>query len=183
MTKDRRIFIALIVSMVANLALVAYIVGSHLATHRLSNSADPSYALAALARSLPEERIEELMPGYIERIRADVRPHYRKLREAQARLHRELTKRDVNREAIEAAIDDHWIARHSAQRVADTVFVELYIQLSEKERREVTSALLQVRARHDEWRRSRLRRAEEEREQTERNRGDDDVLKEQSDDP
>lgn len=175
MTKDRRIVVAFFVSVVVNLALVSYIVGNHLASQRSDTMADPSYALSAMTRSLSEERIEELMPDYLGRLREDVRPHYGKLREAQTHLYRELTAKELNREQLELAIDNYWLIRHSAQSVADAVFVEMYVQLSEEERREVTSSLRGARARYDEWRRSRMRRTQEERDENNHIRGETDA--------
>lgn len=183
MTKDRRVIVAFFVSVVVNLALVSYIVGNHLATHRFNASADPSYALVVMSRSLPQERIEELMPGYLERIRKDVRPHYRKIRDSQTRWYRALTAQEVNREQLEHAIDDYWIIRHKAQSVADTVFVEMFVRLSEGERTELIRALRQARARYDEWRRSRMRREDPEQGETELIQRETNTPKTQTEDP
>ena len=183
MIKDRRIIVAFVVSVIVNLALVAYIVGNHLATHRFNSSADPSYAFVVMARSLPAERIEQLMPGYLERIREDVRPHYRRLRDAQTRWYRALTAQEVNREQLERAIDDYWLIRNSAQSVADAVFIEMFVQLSENERTELVRDLRSARARSDDWRRSRMRRANGEREENESLQPDTDTTREQTNDP
>lgn len=183
MTKDRRIVVAFFVSVVVNLALVSYIVGNHLASHRSDAIADPSYALSVMTRSLSQERIEELMPDYLGRLREDVRPHYRKLRDAQTQIYHELTAKELNRERLELAIDNYWLIRHNAQSLADAVFVEMYVQLSEEERREVTHAFREARARYDEWRRSRMRRTQEEREENNRIRSDTDAPIQPSEDP
>ena len=160
MIKDRRVIVAFFVSVIVNLALVAYIVGNHIATHRSNISPDPSYALSVMVRSLSPERIEELLPDYLKRIRADVRPHYQRLRNAQTRMYRALSAKEVNREELERAIDDYWLTRHSAQSIADNVFVEMVVQLSPEERTELLRALREARARLEEWRRTRMRRDE-----------------------
>lgn len=158
MIKDQRVIVAFFVSVIVNLALVAYIVGSHIATHRSNTSPDPSYALSVMVRSLSPERIEELMPDYLQQLRADVRPHYQRLRNAQTRMYRALSAKEVNREELERAIDDYWLIRHSAQSIADSIFVDMVVQLSTEERTELLRALREARARFEELRRSRARR-------------------------
>ena len=180
MTKNRRIVFAFFASVIVNLALVAYVVGNHIAEHRSNTGADPSYALSVMMRSLPPERIEELMPDYLKRLRADVRPHYDRLSDAQARCYRALSAKEVNREQLERAIDDYWLIRNSAQSIADSVFVEMVVQLSTEERVELLRGLRQVRARYEEWRRSRIHRGEAEREETENARRDTNSPREQT---
>lgn len=183
MIKDRRVIIGFIVSVIVNLALVAYIIGNHLASHRSETSIDPSYALPVLVRSLSPERVEALMPDYVKQLRADVRPYYNRLRNAQARMYRELSKKEVNQEALERAIDDYWLTRHSAQSIADSIFVEMVIQLSLDERTELLRTGRQTRARYEEWRRSRTRRDDSRNEEFERSPPDTNTTQEQSVDP
>ena len=185
MTKDRRILIVFVVSVIVNLALVAYIVGSQLATHRSYNSADlnPSYALAAMVRSLPPERVEQLIPNYQARIRDEVRPYYVRLRDAQARWYRAMRAKEVNQEHLERAINDYWTIRQSAQSVSDKVFVEMVVQLTWEERIELFRALQQTRARYDEWRRSRTRRDDTQREDSERVQRDTNTANQPKEDP
>ena len=183
MIKDRRVIIGFIVSVIVNLALVAYIIGNHLASHRTEISIDPSYALPVLVRSLSPERIEELMPDYVKQLRADVRPHYSRLRNAQARMYRELSKNEVNQEALERAIDDYWLTRHSAQSIADSIFVEMVVQLSAEERTELLRAGRQTRARYEEWRRTRTRRDDPRNGEFDRSPPDTDSTLEQTEEP
>ena len=183
MIKDRRVIIGFIVSVIVNLALVAYIIGNHVASNRAETSIDPSYALPVLAHSLSPERFEELMPDYVKQLRADVRPYYNRLRNAQARMYRELSKKEVNQEALERAIDDYWLTRHSAQSIADSIFVEMAVQLSFEERTELLRAGRQTRARYEEWRRSRARRGDTRNEEFERSSPDTNAEQEQTVDP
>ena len=183
MIKDRRVIIGFIVSVIVNLALVAYIIGNHFASHRSETSIDPSYALPVLVRSLSPERFEALMPDYVKPLSADVRPYYNRLRRAQARMYQELSKKEVNQEALERAIDDYWLTRHSAQSIADSIFVEMVVQLSLEERTELLRAGRQTRARYEEWRRSRSRRDESRNEEFERLPTDTGATQEQSVDP
>ena len=183
MIKDRRVIFGFFLSVIVNLALVAYIIGNHLASHRTDTSVDPSYSLSVMVRSLSPERIEELMPEYVKQLRADVRPHYNRLRNAQTRMYRELSAKEINQEALERAIDDYWLIRHSAQSIADNVFVEMVVQLSTEERTELLSALRQARARYEEWRRTRARRDNSRGEESNDARRDRNTTLEQSLDP
>lgn len=158
MIKDRRVILGFFLSVIVNLALVAYIIGNHLASHRSNTSIDPSFAMSVMVRSLSPERIDELMPDYLKQLREDIRPHYNRLRNAQTRMYRALSAKEVNREELERAIDDYWLTRHSAQSIADHSFVEMVVQLSTEERTELLHAFRQARARYEEWRRSRMRR-------------------------
>lgn len=158
MIKDRRIIVAFFVSVVVNLALVAYIVGNHIATHRSITSPDPGFAMSVMVRSLSPERVEELMPDYVKRLRGDIRPHYERLRTAQTRMYRALSAPKINRDHLERAIDDYWLTRHSAQSIADNVFVEMVVQLSPEERTELLRSLRQTRAHYEQWRSTRARR-------------------------
>ena len=98
-------------------------------------------------------------------------------------MYRELSAKEINQEALERAIDDYWLIRHSAQSIADNVFVEMVVQLSTDERTELLSALRQARARYEEWRRTRARRDDSRGEESNGARRDRNTTLEQSLDP
>ncbi len=133
--KSKWVAILLVASVVINLLLIGFLIGSRTVA---PPGFDPTRGYPRWARSLPEERMEQLRPVIRQHMRS-MRPALGKLRRAHKNLRDALTAEPYDAVMLQQALDDMRTENARMQALSHSSFTEFVGQLNAAERQQLAT--------------------------------------------
>lgn len=159
----RALVIALIVSVVANLALIGFLIGTSGGPPGWrSFGFDVTAGFGRLVRFLPDERRSEVLGGID--VRRDIRASLRTMREAQHAIEEAMAAEPFDPAALTAALEGFRGHFTASQQESHAAFVTIMERLTPAERQEFVESMRHMR----DPRRHRDRHGDRGRERDER---------------